>query len=170
MKININKIKTAQIKEQELDEYLKLFAIVKGNMEHPEWLGDFSKEDYINILNNGGNIIGFWYNKELVGAGVLIPSTQKDLEKFLSNDLDYNEVVDFGPQMVHPNYIGNKIQTLIIENLELISKRKNYKYALGTVHPDNIFSINNLLKSDFIKIGEVVLKRGPRNVYRKEIK
>lgn len=170
MKIDIKQINTIHFKEQEIGEYLELVSKVKKNMEHPEWLGDFSNEDYISILKNGGNIIGFRYENELVGAGVLIPPTQSDLEKFLSSDLNYNDVIDFGPQMVHPNYVGNKIQSLIIETLELISKKRNYKYVLGTVHPDNIFSINNLLKSGFIKIGEVVLKRGPRNIYRKEIK
>jgi hypothetical protein len=169
MKIDIEKIKINPLKKQELDEYLKLVSLVKNNMEHPEWLGDFSKTDYINILNNRGSIIGFRYDDELVGAGVLIPSTQEDLKKFLSSELSYNEVIDFGPQMVHPNYVGNGIQRLIIETLELFSKNNNYKYVLGTIHPDNVFSINNLLKKNYLKIGEVTLKRGQRNVYRKEI-
>ena len=29
-----------------LDEYLWLYNYVRDNMEHPEWLGDFSKEDF----------------------------------------------------------------------------------------------------------------------------
>lgn len=35
------------------------------------------------------------------------------------------------------------------------------------MHPDNIYSINNLLKKDFIKLSDIVLKIGPRNIYRK---
>ena len=169
MKIDLDKINVIHINDKNIDEYLKLVIIVKNNMSNPEWLGDFSREDYNKILNNGGEIIGFIYNENLIAAGVLIPSTQKDLEKFLSKDLDYKKTIDFGPQMVHPDYIGNGIQGLIIDTLDLISRHKKYEYALSTVHPDNIFSINNLLKKSFVYVGRVELKRGPRNVYRKKI-
>lgn len=168
-KININEIEIIKLKESDLEEYLDLILTVKNNMEHPEWLGDFSKEEYINILNNKGGIIGFKHNHNLIGAGVLIQSTKEELEKFLLSDLQLDDVINFGPQMVHPKYIGNKIQKLIIENLESISKVKNYKYALGTIHPNNIFSQKNLLESEFIRIGEFILKRGPRDLYLKEI-
>ena len=169
MKINVDNIRINYIEPKELDEYLNLVSVVKENMEHPEWLGDFSKEDYINILNNDGYIRIFKYDDKMIAAGVLIPSTQKYLEKFLSGQLSCNEVIDYGPQMVHPNYVGNGIQTMIIKDLDYIARQKGYKYALGTVHPENIYSINNLLKNDFIKIGEVQLKRGLRNIYRKEL-
>jgi len=170
MKIDIKNIEKDFIIEKDLDDYLELVLLVKSTMEHPEWLGEFSKEDYIRILNNGGYIRVFMYNNELIAAGVLIPSTQKELDKFLSSELIYSEVIDYGPQMVHPEYVGNGIQTMIIKDLDFISREKGYKYALATVHPDNIFSINNLLKNHFIKIGDVQLKRGPRNIYRKMIK
>lgn len=29
-----------------IDEYIEFREMVKENMDHPEWLGDFSKEDY----------------------------------------------------------------------------------------------------------------------------
>ena len=34
-------------KNIDLDEYIEFREMVKQNMEHPEWLGDFSKEDLI---------------------------------------------------------------------------------------------------------------------------
>ena len=45
----------------------------------------------------------------------------------------------------------------------------NYNYALVTVHPDNIYSINNILKDDFKLISTINLKRGPRNIYIKKL-
>lgn len=169
MKIDINEVKGYILKIEELSNYLDLVSIVKSNMPNPEWLGDLSEEDYINMLNNGSIIRVYKYNEMIIAAGVLIPSTEKDLNKFLSSDLDYKEVIDYGPEFVHPNYIGNGIQRMIIKDLDSIALSKGYKYALGTVHPDNVTSINNLLKNDFIKIGSVILKRGIRNIYRKEL-
>lgn len=168
MKININEISSSFLKIEDIDSYLELVTLVKSKMSNPEWLGDFSKDDYISLLNNGSLIKTYQYNGMLIGAGVLIPSTEKDLSKFLSSDLDYKTVIDYGPQMVHPDYTGNGIQRMIIKDLDLIARSYGYKYALATIHPDNLISINNLLKNDFVLIGDVILKRGPRNIYRKE--
>lgn len=39
-----------------LDDYLKLYKYVRDNMEHPEWLGTFTRDEIIEILNVGGKI------------------------------------------------------------------------------------------------------------------
>ena len=36
----------------DLDDYLKLYKYVRNNMKYPEWLGTFSKEEIIDILNS----------------------------------------------------------------------------------------------------------------------
>lgn len=39
-----------------LNDYLKLYKYVRDNMEHPEWLGTFTKEEIEEILHAGGKI------------------------------------------------------------------------------------------------------------------
>lgn len=39
-----------------IDDYLKLYKYVRDNMEHPEWLGTFTKEEVVDILGIGGKI------------------------------------------------------------------------------------------------------------------
>lgn len=168
MKVNVDEIEINEISTERLNEYLDLVSLVKSNMEHPEWLGDFSKEDYLELIKNGSHIYGWFYNNELIAAGVLIPSTKHNLDKFFSSELNYEEVVDFGPQMVHIKYIGNHLQSQIIDYLEIKSLELGYKYALSTIHPDNIYSIKNLINSNFKDIGFIELKRGPRKIYRKK--
>lgn len=156
------------LEEKDLDAYLKLEKIVKDNMEYPEWLGDFKKEDLVAIIKHGK--IYLWSDdKENVCASVLIPATKKDLDKFFSSDLDYHKVIDFGPEMVHPDYVGSGLQHQMLAFLEEQSLKMGYGYGISTVHPDNIYSIRNLELKDFQKIGAVTLKRGPRNVYRKKL-
>lgn len=61
MKIDINKLLINLIEEDKLDEYMNLLAITKKSMEHPEWLGNFSKEEYINLINNNSKIYAWFY-------------------------------------------------------------------------------------------------------------
>lgn len=169
MKININEITVEKLNINDLDYYIDFEKQVKDNMNHSEWLGNFDKMVYEDLLNNGSMIYIWIYKDELIASGMLIPARQKDLDKFFSSDLDYKEVIDFGPEMVNPKYIGNGLQNIVINYLEKISKELNYKYAITTIHPENIYSINNFLKNNFKELGMVALKRGNRNVYRKRL-
>lgn len=156
------------ITEVNLDEYIKFIDTVKANMSNPEWLGDFSKEDLEFLLNNGSRIFMYRNDKDIVCSCMIIPATKKDLDKF-EIDLDYKDVMDYGPEAVNPSYIGNKLQFQMLEELDKFCRENGYIYALSTVHPDNSYSIHNLEKDGFIKSGEKVLSRGPRNVYLKKL-
>lgn len=150
-----------------LDEYIAFRDLVKKNMEYPEWLGDFSKDNLVNMLNNGSKIWIFYKNNEPVASMMLIPSDEDALRKF-GLDLNYRDVVDYGPMFVNPKYVGNKLQYQMLQKIDKYSKSLGYKYAVGTIHPDNKYSINNLLKAGFELKGTRTFKRGVRNIYLKE--
>lgn len=97
-----------------------------------------------------------------------LPSTEKDIKKFNSN-LDYKEVVDYRSMFVNPKYIGNNLQFQMLKEIDKLSLKKEYKYVVTTVHPENNYSINNLLKSDFVLIGTRKFNKGVRNIYLKEL-
>lgn len=65
-----------------IGEYITNRAIAKYSMEYPDWLGDFSKEDLYNMLDNN-NQTCMYYNNEFVHSMILISSTKKDLVKFI---------------------------------------------------------------------------------------
>lgn len=150
----------------DLDEYVNFRELVKQNMEYPEWLGDFSKNDLVNMLKNGSKIWMFYNDNEPVASMMLIPSDEDALRKFGLN-LNYREVVDYGPMFVNPKYVGNKLQYQMLQKIDKYSKSLGYKYAVGTIHPDNKYSINNLLKAGF-ELKGTRIKRGVRNIYLKE--
>lgn len=152
-----------------IDEYIDFRELVKASMEYPEWLGDFSKEDLIKLLNDNSKIWIYYLNNEPVCSMMIIPSSEKSLLKF-EIDLDYKEVIDYGPMFVNPKYVGNKLQYQMLKELDNYCINKNYKYAAVTVHPDNIYSINNLLKDNFIYKNTKTFKRGIRNIYLKNLK
>ena len=151
-----------------LEEYVNFRELVKKNMTNPEWLGDFSIEDLENLLANNSKIWMYYKDDEPVCSMMIIPSTQKDIDKF-ELDLNHVEVVDYGPMMVNPKYVGNKLQFQMLEKQDEYSSSNGYKYAVSTIHPDNIFSINNFLKDNFELCGQKEFKRGIRNIYTKKL-
>lgn len=152
----------------DIAEYIKYRELVKQNMEHPEWLGDFSKEDLIYLLNKGTIIWIYYLGDDFVSSMMLIPSTEKDLKKF-EIDLNYNDVVDYGPMFVNPRYVGNGLQYQMLKELDEYSTELGYRYTVGTIHPDNFYSINNLVKDGFELIGTKKFTRGTRNIYLKKL-
>ena len=152
-----------------IDEYITFRELVKTNMEYPEWLGDFSKEDLKDLLKNNSKIWIYYLNNEPVCSMMIIPASEKSLLKF-EIDLDYKEVIDYGPMFVNPKYVGNKLQYQMLQELDNYCLNNNYKYAAVTVHPDNNYSINNLLKDNFIYKNTKTFKRGIRNIYLKNLK
>lgn len=152
----------------DVDKYIEYRENVKKEMKEPDWLGDFSKDDILYMLDNNSKIWMYFKDEEFICSMMLIPSTKKDLDKF-GIDLDFNEVVDYGPMFVNPKYVGNSLQYQMLKELDEYSSNKGYKYAISTVHPNNIYSINNLIKDGFELVGYRIFTRGERNIYYKKL-
>lgn len=165
-KINIKDL--IVVEKINIDQYIKFREQVKETMNNPEWLGDFTRED-IELLLQENSKIWVYYSKEIpICSMMIIPATKKSLIKF---ELNYKvqEVIDYGPMFVNPNYIGNNLQYQMLRELDEISRKKGYRYAVVTVHPDNIYSIRNLEKDKFKLINTKNFERGTRNIYLKEL-
>lgn len=167
MKIKFNDLKVVS-DNINLDEYIAFRESVKKKMKHPEWLGDFSYDDLQNILMNNGKI-WIYYDKLIPVCSMMsIPADAKALKKF-DIDLDFKDVLDYGPMFVNFDYIGNGFQHEMLKELDKYAKENNKKYAIVTIHPDNIYSINNIAKDSFKLHGQKVFNRGIRNIYIKEL-
>lgn len=165
-KINIKDL--IVVEKINIDQYIKFREQVKETMNNPEWLGDFTRED-IELLLQENSKIWVYYSKEIpICSMMIIPATKKTLIKF---ELNYKvqEVIDYGPMFVNPNYIGNNLQYQMLRELDEISRKKGYRYAVVTVHPDNMYSIRNLEKDKFKLINTKNFERGTRNIYLKEL-
>ncbi|MBQ4583737.1 MAG: GNAT family N-acetyltransferase [Bacilli bacterium] len=169
MKIRINDLRCIN-QDINLDKYIEFRTLVKKSMPFPEWLGDFSKEELNdNIINNDGKIWVYYDDEIPVCSMMLIPSTEKSIKKF-ELSLDFKDVIDYGPMFVNPEYVGNGLQYQMLTEIDNYARTLGYKYAVGTIHPDNIYSINNLLKDNFELHGTKVFNRGLRNIYIKDLR
>lgn len=152
----------------DLDRYILFREYVKQYMECPQWLGDFSKEDLITLLETGSKIWMYYFENDPVCSMMFIPSDENSVVDFELN-IDHKEMADYGPMMVNPKYIGNNLQYQMLKKLDEYSIEKDLNYAVATAHPNNIFSINNLVKDNFEIIKQKEFKRGLRNVYLKKL-
>ena len=62
----------------------------------------------------------------------------------------------------------NRLQYQMLKELDNYCIKLGYKYAVRTIHPNNMYSINNLLKDDFELVGTKEFTRGIRNIYLKK--
>jgi len=152
----------------DLNKYIEVRELVKQSMKYPDWLGDFSKDDLITMLNNNSSIWIYYLNEEVVCSMMLIPANQKSLLK-LKVDLNYAQVVEYGPMFVNKKYLGYGLQYQMLKTLDEHCINNGYKYAVSTVHPDNKYSINNFIKDNFIFYAREKFKRGIRNIYVKRL-
>ncbi len=150
-----------------IDEYITFREFILSQMEHPEWLGVFSKEDLLTLLNNHSKIWMYYLEGEIVCSMMFIPATEKDRIRFdLEND--YKQVANYGPMMVNPKYRGNHLQYQMLQVLDQYAKENGYQYAVVTISPENSFSIHNIEKDNFQLIKQKQFTRGLRNIYLKK--
>ncbi|NMA50891.1 MAG: GNAT family N-acetyltransferase [Mollicutes bacterium] len=163
------KLKDLKIKKTtNIDDYLNLYNIVLDNLDDKDLLGAFTKEDVINILENGGKIWLYYDNNIPVCSIFLIPVMRKTLDKH-NLSYDEKETTSVGPVMVHPNYRGNKLQKQMILVLEKYAKSKNYKYIFTKVSEKNIRSKKNFEDLDYKIVNKYENERGVNIAFIKKI-
>lgn len=153
----------------DLDEYIKFRESVRARMEHPDWLGDISKEGLQEMLNVGGKIWVYYDKKIPVCSIMFIPSGEDAKEDLEIEGIDYNLMGDIGPLFVNFDYLGNGLMEQMLEMFDKYLLSIGYKYVMTTVHPDNIYCARNILNNGLEKISQKEFKRGIRNIYFKEI-
>ena len=149
-----------------LDEYLYLYNYVRDNMDHPEWLGTFTKDEIKEILNNGGKIWMYYDNDIPVCSVFYIPTSNKSLKK---HNIDYDEKItgSLGPIMVRKEYIGNGLQTAMHQVINKYVKSIGKTHMFTKAHSDNIYSIRNILKDGYKIIDKYENERGPMTAFVK---
>lgn len=152
----------------DLEQYLELYNYIRDNMEHKEWLGTFEKQEIIDILAIGGKIWLYYYNEKPVCSMFYIPVSNKTLTK---HNIRHDEKIvgSLGPIMVHPDFVGNGFQKCMMIELEEYSRQIGKQYIFTKAHSDNIYSINNMLKSGYVLTNKWVNERGNMSSFIKEI-
>ena len=149
-----------------LDDYLYLYNYVRENMDNPEWLGTFKREEIEELLSIGGKIWLYYDKKAPVCSVFYIPTSNKSLRKH-NIEYDEKETGSLGPIMVRREYIGNGFQTAMLKVLNKYVKSIGIKHMFTKAHSDNTYSIRNLLKDGYIIVDEYENERGSMTAFVK---
>ena len=152
--------------DDQVDQLIDLYNVVRDNIEHPEWLGTFTKKEILDILKSGGKI-WMYYDKNIPVCSVFyIPTTNKSLRK---HNVNFDESItgSLGPIMVRSEYVGNGLQSDMLKVLDDYVKSIGKTHIFTKAHSDNIYSIRNILKNGYKVVDEYENERGPMTAFVK---
>lgn len=158
----------------DLEEFITFLAEVREGMAHKEWFYLDPPEDVRDMMDRG--ILELWVamdGDKMAGAlDILCPGTE---EFNYGYDLNYTHeellrVVNMDTAAVRAEYRGMGLQRKLIQAAEEALAERGNRILLCTVHPDNQFSLRNVLKQGY-EIQKKVEKYGSvRYVLRKDMK
>lgn len=169
-------IRIEKAASEDAQEMLRLIQTVHDQMENKQWYVIEGMEEYADYLEEGKGV-GYKAVDKDTGkmAGIFLAIIPKDRELNLGYDLGFTE--DMAKQVaimetaaILPEYRGQNLQyrTMVAAEKEL--KENGYRYLLCTVHPENRFSLHNVLKQGYqIKMTKEKYGGFLRHILLKEI-
>ena len=138
----------------DIDEVMTLQDEVFAVLDNPDYFRKNTAEMFANSIL-GVNCFAFGayetkdYLLKLIAVGIAYDAT--DTDEDLNHDLVLfgrtgtpGPAVNMNNIMVHPDYRGKGLQRQLLQKLHETLRDNGYEYAIATVHPDNIWSVNNL--------------------------
>lgn len=157
----------------EVEQFIQLLYEVKGSMEYQQWLYLDPPEDFREMANKG--ILHLWAamdgDRMAAAFDYLVPGFE---EYNYGYDLDFSgdqllKVVNMDTVAVHPDYRGKGLQRTLMVKAEQEIAGNGERTLLCTVHPDNHFSLQNILNQGYT-IEKLLDKYGSvRYLLRKDI-
>ncbi|MDD2574056.1 MAG: hypothetical protein WCS98_09520 [Bacillota bacterium] len=110
-----------------------------------------SYEEMLDDMKQGAKIIGV-YNKSKDLIAYRYIGFPGKVSKNLGNDInmpkeELPKVAHLETTVVHPEYRGNSLQSLTLEQTIPMVKDFGYSHLLCTVSPQNIYSLYNIMKN-----------------------
>ena len=155
------------------EDYIRLLYSVRETMPHQEWFFLDPPEEIREMMASG--MMQLWVadddGKMAAGFDYFVPK----LEDFnYGYDLDFSEeqllrVVQMDTAAVYPAYRGLDLQDRLMAAAEEEIRKDANRILLCTIHPDNRYSLENVLSQGY-SIGTKVEKyNSVRYVLRKDL-
>ena len=159
---------------QDTEPFIELEALVRQQMEHKEWLFLDSPEEVREMMKSG--TMSLWVaidGERIVGAfDVLYPQLESYNYGYtigLKRD-ELLRVVNMDTAVVHPDYRGMGLQKRLMQYAERELTQGGKRILMCTVHPDNQYSLRNVLSLGFTICKTVPMYGSVRHVLRKNLK
>ena len=159
-----------------IDKIMKLQEDVYTRLENKDFFVCSDKKEFETAINEKGIILGCvsLEEDELIAIGAYIEYGYDEHNYGHDIKIQGEELLKVGQiesTMVLDDYRGNKLQKIMCESLEEISKTAGMNCICATVYPDNKYSLNTFKKLGY-NVMEDKLKYGGlrRFVLMKELK
>lgn len=138
---------------QDTEKLICLLQEVRQGMERKDWLYLDSPEEVRQMMADG--TMQLWVAEDgerLAGIfDILIPGLS---EYNYGYDLAFTEaqllrVIHMDTAAVHPDYRGKSLQRILMQEAERYAARMGERILLTTVHPENSYSLNNILAQGY---------------------
>ena len=134
----------------EVNKYLAFLHEVKAVMEQDEWFFLDPDEEVYEMMEQ--DAMGIWLAEDAGRIAAVFCVVYPGTQSFnLGYDLDFSDedllrVVHMDTAAVHPDYRGQRLQHRMMLHAE---QELAGKTLLCTIHPDNCYSLNNVLKQGY---------------------
>lgn len=142
----------------ERQDAIRLIRLVWSRLDCKDWFA-VNDTGYLEELMQRDDIWmwGAFSGKEMLAILVVVVPDKKEryLDSFLPDDI--NPVAYLDIVAVHPSSRGQHLQQRLMRHAELFLVRRSIAYLQATVHPMNIYSLQNLMKEGFEILAETYL-------------
>ncbi len=143
-------VRVAQL--EDVEEIYNLIVQVHEKIEDKRWYTYTKNIERYNLFVNDGYSVVACHNGQIVGV-CLTYILRDDGTEFYQLVKDYykdtNDVIEVINYAVLENYRGMGLQNKMLSIVEEMLKNTKYKKFVATVHPDNKYSLNNMLKNGY---------------------
>ena len=159
--------------ERDTEQFIELMAFVRQSMEHKEWL----YLDPPNVVreNMRDGTMSLWAAEDKGRIVAAFDSLYPALKPFnYGYTLGFAQdkllrVVNMDTAVVHPDYRGFGLQRRLMQEAELEFASTGNRILLCTVHPENLFSLGNVLRQGYAICRTVPMYGSVRHVLSKTI-
>ena len=163
-------IQIRKISMDELHKYLEFSHIVKDMMVEDDWFFLDPDEEVREMMER--DTVGIWLAEDGDRIAAAFCIVYPGLEEFnIGYDLGFSQeelkrVVHMDTAAVHPDYRGRGLQNRM---MGLAEQELQGKILLCTIHPDNRYSLNNVLKLGYTIEKKTERYNSVRYILRKDL-
>jgi predicted GNAT family N-acyltransferase len=167
----LNCKRTYQLVHAEIKDISQIMAfqsLVIAKMDRKDFFCPLLEQEFIDPIKSNKGVYLIFNHDELIALAVLNTSPDKEIMNEYALE-EIKNVALFDSIMVKEEYRGNKITCAILKYVLEEAKKDHITSIIATIHPENIYSLNNFLDAGYYILKTIHIHGGERYIMEKDI-